>query len=157
VERSRFDAGGAVIARWSLFALRLVVGFGFAAHGYAKLERGPAAFAEILASLGVPSPALAAWATALLELGGGVLIFAGAFVRWLSLPLGAILAVAAIAVHARYGFSSVRLRSFSSAGAVFGPVGYELDLLYLAALGVVASARESPLSFDAWLARRRPT
>ena len=30
-----------VAARWALVPLRLVVGFGFAYHGYAKLERGP--------------------------------------------------------------------------------------------------------------------
>ena len=31
---------------WALLPLRLLVGYGFAAHGYAKLARGPAAFAE---------------------------------------------------------------------------------------------------------------
>ena len=30
---------------WALVPLRLVVGFGFAAHGYAKLARGPESFA----------------------------------------------------------------------------------------------------------------
>ncbi|HUJ28381.1 MAG TPA: DoxX family protein [Myxococcales bacterium] len=140
---------------WGLVALRLVVGFGFAAHGYAKLGRGPAAFAAILATLGVPSPLPAAWATTLLELGGGVLIMAGAFVRGLSLPLGAILAVAALGVHARYGFSSVRLRALTAAGAEFGPVGYEIDLLYLAALAALALSQASPLSFGGWLARRK--
>lgn len=143
------------IDKWALLALRVVVGFGFAAHGYAKLERGPAAFAEILEAIGVPSPALAAWGTVALELGGGLLLIAGAFVRGLSLPLGAILAVAALSVHARYGFSSVRLRAFGAAGAEFGPVGYEIDLLYLAALAALAFSEASPLSVDGWLARRR--
>jgi putative oxidoreductase len=149
--RRHVEAGG----RWALLVLRLVVGFGFAAHGYAKLERGPAAFAAILATLGVPAPGFAAWATALLELGGGLLIMAGAFVRGVSLPLGAILAVAALGVHAHYGFSSVRLRALTAAGAEFGPVGYEIDLLYLAALAALAFSSASPLSFDGWLARRR--
>ena len=59
VERLR-----AAIARgWALVPLRLVVGFGFAAHGYAKLARGPAAFAAILSAIGIPAPAPTAWAT----------------------------------------------------------------------------------------------
>jgi len=33
---------------WALLPLRLIIGFGFAAHGYAKLNRGPENFAAIL-------------------------------------------------------------------------------------------------------------
>jgi len=55
---------------WALLPLRLVVGFGFAAHGYAKLARGPESFAAILHVMGVPAPGLMAWATSLLELLG---------------------------------------------------------------------------------------
>ena len=40
---------------WALLPLRLMVGFGFAAHGYAKLNRGPENFAIILTAIGVPS------------------------------------------------------------------------------------------------------
>ena len=29
---------------WAVLPLRLMIGFGFAAHGYAKLSRGPAGF-----------------------------------------------------------------------------------------------------------------
>ena len=56
------DDGG-----WRLLPLRLMIGFGFVAHGYAKLARGPDAFATILTSLGVPQPELMAWVTTLLE------------------------------------------------------------------------------------------
>jgi uncharacterized membrane protein YphA (DoxX/SURF4 family) len=52
---------------WALVPLRLMVGFGFAAHGYAKLSRGPANFASVLTSLHVPQPHLMAWITSLLE------------------------------------------------------------------------------------------
>ena len=41
---------------WALVPLRLMIGFGFAAHGYAKLAKGPEAFAMVLSSMGVPSP-----------------------------------------------------------------------------------------------------
>jgi putative oxidoreductase len=53
--------------QWALLPLRLIVGFGFAAHGYAKLSRGPDKFASVVASIGVPQPYFMAWITTLLE------------------------------------------------------------------------------------------
>jgi putative oxidoreductase len=52
---------------WTMLPLRLMIGFGFAAHGYAKLSRGPGNFATILAAIGVPMPHLMAWITCLIE------------------------------------------------------------------------------------------
>ena len=100
--RAAIAAGG-----WALVPLRLVVGFGFAVHGYAKLARGPAAFAAILSAIGIPAPVPTAWATTLLELGGGIAIMLGAAVLPFSLPLIAIMATAIFGVHFRYGFSWV--------------------------------------------------
>jgi hypothetical protein len=37
---------------WAIVPLRVLLGFGFAAHGNAKLSRGPDKFAEILNALG---------------------------------------------------------------------------------------------------------
>ena len=142
-------------AGWPLLPLRLVVGFGFLAHGYAKLTRGPDGFAAIVTALGLPAPLLLAWSTSLLEFWGGLFLMLGAFVVPLTVPLSAILLVAAFGVHLRYGFSSIRLQSLSPAGATFGPPGYELDLLYVAAMAALASSGPSPLSIDRWLARRR--
>lgn len=139
----------------SLLLLRLVVGFGFAAHGYAKLARGPGQFAAILTALHIPAPSIAAWATALLEFGGGVAVMAGALVPFVALPLGVILLTALVTVHLHYGFSSVRLTGVTPDGATFGPVGYELDLLYLAALITVAMAGPGPLALDRWIFPRR--
>lgn len=136
--------------------LRLVVGFGFAAHGYAKLARGPDQFAVLLAALHLPAPQLAAWATALLEFTGGIAVMSGAFVPIFALPLGVILLTAMVTVHLPYGFSSVRLTGITEQGATFGPVGYELDLLYLAALIVVAVGGPGPLALDRWIGRRTP-
>lgn len=141
--------------RWALVPLRLVVGFGFAAHGYAKLERGPEGFAAIVAALGLPAPGITAWATTLLELLGGVALMLGALVVPLSVPLAAVMLTALFGVHLRYGFSSIRLRGLSAAGAQFGPVGYELNLLYLAGLLALALSATSPLSVDRWLEQRR--
>lgn len=140
---------------WALVPLRLLVGFGFAAHGWAKLERGPEHFAVILATLGIPAPEVTAWATALLELVGGVLLMVGAFVVPLSVPLLAVMATAMFGVHLRYGFASVRLKSLSTTGAEFGPVGYELNLLYMAVLVTLALAPTTALSVDRWFDSRK--
>lgn len=139
---------------WAPVPLRLVVGFGFAAHGYAKLSRGPEAFAPILAALGVPQPHLMAWATSLLELGGGVALMAGALVVPLAAPLAVVMLTAMFTVHLRYGFSSVRLEAVTSSGAQFGPIGYEMNLLYLAGLLTLALGGPGRLSVDRWLATK---
>ena len=142
--------------RWALLPLRLMVGFGFAAHGYAKLSRGPEQFATVLAALGVPQPHLTAWATCLLEFAGGLGVMAGAFVALLSLPLAVIMLTALFSVHLQYGFSSVRLQAVTASGATFGPVGYEMNLLYLAALAALALSGPGPLSLDGGLRARAP-
>jgi putative oxidoreductase len=150
-----FGRNGNDRVAWALLPLRLVIGFGFAAHGYAKLSRGPASFAAIVSALGFPAPLFTAWATSLLELAGGILLMMGAFVAPLSIPLAAIMATAMFGVHLRYGFSSIRLKSLTATGAEFGPVGYELSLLYLVGLATLALAGPSRLSIDRRLATPR--
>ena len=147
--RGTIAAGG-----WALLPLRLLVGYGFAAHGYAKLARGPAAFAEILAAIGIPAALPTAWITALLELVGGIAIMLGAAVLPLAVPFVIIMLTAMFGVHARYGFSSVRLKSLSAAGAVFGPVGFEVNLLYITGLIALALGGSTPMSVDRWIERR---
>lgn len=140
---------------FALLPLRLMVGFGFAAHGYAKLSRGPEDFATILAAIGVPQPHLAAWVTSLLEFAGGISVMLGAFVLPLSLPLATVMLTAMFSVHFRYGFSSVRLRAVTASGAEFGPIGYEMNLLYLAGLATLALSGAGALSIDRYLAARK--
>lgn len=148
--RKGFAPGG-----WALLPLRLMVGFGFAAHGYAKLARGPESFIPIVAALGMPAPAFTAWVTSLVEFFGGILLMLGAFVVPLSVPLAAIMVTAMFGVHFRYGFSSIRLKVLTGAGAEFGPIGYELNLLYLAGIVTLALAGSSPLSVDRHLEARK--
>lgn len=140
---------------WALLPLRLVVGFGFAAHGYAKLSRGPESFATILQAIGVPSPLLMSWLTTVLELLGGICVMAGAFVGPLTLPLAVIMFTAMFRVHLQYGFSSIRLKGITASGAEFGPVGYELNLVYIAALVALAMVGPTKLSLDGWLKKTR--
>lgn len=139
---------------WSL-ALRAIVGFGFLAHGLAKVSRGPATFAAILHGLGVPAPDLMAWATILVELLGGLAVLAGAFVWMFSIPMAAVLLAAMITVHLPYGFSSIKLVAVTDGRAQFGPPGYETALLYLACLAALVLGGSGPLSIDSFIARRK--
>lgn len=136
------------LARWAILPMRVLVGYGFMEHGFAKLLKGPNAFTGILQQIGTPLPHIAAWLTIGTEILGGLALLLGAFVAWASIPMAFVLLVAMITVHLPYGFSSVRLLSISAAGAKFGPVGYELDLLYLTALLVLAIQGAGPLSID---------
>ena len=140
--------------QWALLPLRLMIGFGFAAHGYAKLSRGPDKFAIILEGIGIPLPHAVAWITTVLELVGGLSVMAGAFVVPLTLPLTVVMTAALITVHLQYGFSSIRLKSISASGAEFGPIGYELNLVYIAGLLAIAFCGPTRLSLDHWLKRK---
>jgi putative oxidoreductase len=133
--------------------LRVIVGYGFMAHGYAKVMSGPDHFAASLHALGVPASALMAWATIGFELLGGLAILIGAWIPFVSVPLAVILLVAAITVHLPYGFTSIKLRAVTAAGPQFGPPGYETNLLYLAALMTLVIGGSGPFSLDVVLAR----
>lgn len=142
---------------WAILGLRLVVGLGFAAHGYAKLERGPQQFAVILSAMGMVAPLFFAWCVTLIELLGGILLMTGTLVGPLCVPLAIIMISAMVSVHFPLGFSSIRLRAVTAAGPQFGPVGYEINLLYLVALLVLALSPFGKFSVDAWLQSRRQT
>jgi len=124
------------------------------AHGFTKLSKGPDAFAAILQAIGVPAPHFMAWSTILVELLGGLAIFLGAFVAIVSLPMAAVLLVAIFTVHLPYGFSSIKLMAVTSAGAQFGPPGYETNLLYLACLAALVLGGSGPLAIDGLIRRR---
>lgn len=141
-------------ARWSPFPLRLIVGYAFMAHGYAKLTRGPEVFAAILHALGVPAPYFMAWVTILTELLGGLAVLLGAFVVLVSVPMAMLLLVAIFTVHLPYGFSSIKLIAVGPSGAQFGPPGYECDLLYLACLAALVLAGSGPLAIDGVIRNR---
>lgn len=141
------------LGRWAALPLRLIVGFGFMQHGFAKWSKGPDTFAAILQALHVPAPHLMAWATILIELVGGFAVLVGAFVILVSVPMAALLVVAIFTVHLQYGFSSIKLMAVTAAGAQFGPPGYECDLLYLACLAALVLGGAGPLSIDGLMRR----
>jgi putative oxidoreductase len=137
----------------ALLPLRFVVGIGFMSHGWAKLHRGPAGFARLLEQIGVPLPDATAWVSTVVELLGGLAIFLGAFVAFVSVPLIVMMLVAMIKVHLRYGFSAVNTIGLTPDGPQFGPPGYEINLLYIASLLTLALLSPLPFSIDRWRSR----
>lgn len=140
---------------WAPIPIRLIIGFGFIAHGWAKWSRGPLGFGKLLHQIGVPLPQITAWVVTLLEILGGIAILTGTFVALVSIPLIISMLVAMFTVHLKYGFSAIKTIGLTKDGPVFGPPGYEVALLYVAGLLVLVLSGSSPISVDSWLARRR--
>ena len=147
---------GSLPSGWALLPLRLIVGLGFLLHGLAKWNRGPAKFGGLLQQIGTPAPVPTAWMVTCLEIGGGVLLLAGLLVTLISIPLAISMLVAMLTVHIHYGFSAVNTIGLTPAGPQFGPPGYEINLLYIAALFALAVAGPTAWSIDAMLRRPRP-
>jgi putative oxidoreductase len=140
---------------WALLPLRLVIGFGFLAHGWAKLSRGPANFGKLLQQVGAPFPTATAWMVTVLEVFGGLAILAGVAVAIVSIPLIISMLVAIFTVQGRYGFSSINTIGLTPSGPLFGPPGYEINLLYIAGLLALILGGPSMLSVDRWIANRK--
>ncbi len=142
-----------------LFLLRAVVGAIMMAHGYPKLfggkgksEQIPAeateplgeAFTEaverggieqtagMMEQLGIPNPEASAWAVALVEFGGGLLLVLGWMTRPAALAILFSQLVAINKVHAREGLVS----------------GYEFNAALIGATGCLALAGPGKLSVD---------
>lgn len=89
-------------APYGALALRLTLGVAALAHGLLKLlVFTPAGTVGFFASLGLP--AVAAYAVILAEVGGGLLLIAGAYVRLVSLALVPVL-LGALWVHSGNGW-----------------------------------------------------
>lgn len=131
--------------------VRLIVGYGFIAHGYAKIIKNPEHFAAILHALGVPFPHLMAWATIAVELGGGLAILLGAFVPLITIPMIVVLLVATFTVHLQFGFTSIKLMSVVNGIPQFGPPGYETDMLYIGGLLTLVLGGSGPFALDSLL------
>jgi putative oxidoreductase len=139
--------------QWAMLPLRLIIGYGFIAHGWAKLSRGPAGFARLLEQIGAPFPEVTAWVSTFIEIVGGLAILAGAFVAVVSIPLFVMMLVAMFTVHLRYGFSAINTIGLTADGPQFGPPGIEVNLLYIAGLVALCLGGAGPLSVDKLLAR----
>jgi putative oxidoreductase len=141
------------LRQWATVPLRLIIGYGFIAHGWAKLSRGPEGFARLLEQIGAPFPELTAWVSTCIEILGGLAILAGAFVAVVSIPLIVMMLVAMFTVHLRYGFSAINAIGLTADGPQFGPPGIEVNLLYIAGLLALCLGGAGPFSIDKLLAR----
>src|SRR5262249_50790263 len=141
------------VAPYAPILLRLIVGYGFLAHGIAKWSKGPEVFAGILQATGVPLPHFMALITIVTEIVCGFASLIGAFVPLVSIPAIILLAVAIFTVHLPYGFSSIKLLSVNNGRALFGPPGYECDLLYIACIFALVLIGPSPWSVDSYRSR----
>ncbi|MBS1664645.1 MAG: DoxX family protein [Bacteroidetes bacterium] len=135
--------------------LRLIIGFGFVAHGWAKISRGTAGFEKLLIHQGVPFPHINSIIGPYTELLGGAAILIGAFVTLVSIPLLFTMIVATFYVQGHYGFSSVKTIGLSPEGPIFGPPGYEINLLYIAGLLSLMLTGADPYSLDYWRKNRK--
>jgi putative oxidoreductase len=140
--------------QWAPLPVRLVIGFGFMAHGWAKFSRGPSGFAQLLTQIGAPLPETTAWVSTFVEFFGGLAIFVGALVKVVSIPLIIMMLVAMFTVHLKYGFSSINTIGLTQDGPRFGPPGYEINLLYIAGLLSLILGGAGPWSVDRLLARK---
>ena len=141
--------------RYATIPLRAIAGGGFVQHGWAKMIKGPEAFAAILHSLHVPYPHLSAYLTISVELLGGAALLLGAFVVWAGVPTIVVLLTAMFTVHLPYGFSSIKLKAVVDGRAQFGPPGYECDLLYIACILALMFLNPGPWSVDSYRLRKR--
>jgi putative oxidoreductase len=142
--------------RWVPIPIRVILGAGFMVHGWAKWNRGPAVFAELLKQAHVPLPLANAWLVTLLEIFGGLALLMGAFVTIVSVPLILSMLGAMFTVNIKYGFSAVNTIGLTPEGPQLGPPGYEINLLYIAGLVVLILGGAGPLSIDALRKSRRP-
>ena len=135
--------------------LRLIMGAGFMAHGWAKLSRGPAGFEKLLILVGAPLPHFSSWLVPLTELLGGFAILIGVLVFFVSIPLMITMLVAMLTVNVHYGFSSIKTIGLTPQGPLFGPPGYEINLLYIAGLLSLMLTGAGIFSIDGLLASRK--
>lgn len=143
-----FNPAKKIYDSWAPFILRIIVGIGFFAHGYAKLSKGPEGFIKLLHQAGVPAPELMAWLAIISEVAGGVALIAGAFVSIVSIPLIITMLIALFTVQYKYGYSSIKTIGLDANGPKFGPPGYEINLLYIGALIMLIFAGAGKLSID---------
>lgn len=87
-----------------LLALRVLCGVGIAYHGYGKVFGIGVTipqFAQGVAAMGLPFPTLLAWAAALSEFAGGILLALGLGARFAAFFIFITMSVAAFVAHRR--------------------------------------------------------
>ena len=94
------------------------------------------------------------WITPLVEIFGGAAIFLGIFISITAIPLIVTMMVAMFGIHVHYGFSAIKTIGLTPQGPLFGPPGYEINLLYICGLTALLVSGSGKFSIDAILAKR---
>lgn len=92
-----------------LAILRIGGGLGMATHGYPKVFGGIEGFTGAVESMGFPFPLFFAWAAALSEFVGGILLALGVFTRTCAVLICGTMFVAAFIRHGGDPFSRKEL------------------------------------------------
>lgn len=99
----RLDFLGPLLLRLYLVPIFWMAG----THKLADMQATIAWFGNPDWGLGLPFPTLLAWAAALTETGGALLLLSGLAVRWISLPLMVTMLVAIFSVHWPFGWQAI--------------------------------------------------
>ena len=116
----------------ALLVLRLVLGAVMIGHGYGKVFGGLPHFAQFIRTLGLPG--WLAYASAVTEFFGGILIIAGLLSRFVSLAILIDLGVAIWKVHWKHGF--------------LGEGGYQFPLALVAIAFALIFFGTGPIALD---------
>ena len=116
----------------ALLVLRVVLGAVMIGHGYGKVFGGLPHFAQFISSLGLPG--WLAYASAVTEFFGGILIIAGLLSRFVSLAILIDLGVAIWKVHWKHGF--------------LGEGGYQFPLALVAIAFALIFFGAGPIALD---------
>lgn len=84
-------------ADWGMFLLRLILGIVFVYHGYGKLfgmMPGMDAFSGMVGKMGFPAPAFFAYAAAIVEFLGGIMLLVGTHTKHAAYLLAFVMLVA---------------------------------------------------------------
>lgn len=137
-------------SEWAPIPLRLILGFGFAYHGYPKLftQEGHEMFVGMLKDIGVPAAGVVSWGVAAVEFFGGLALILGAFVAVAAALNVVNMLVAMITVHLPQGFNFMNITGMTEQGPQFGMPGYEVNLLYIAGLLALILGGAGALSID---------
>ena len=134
---------------YGIALLRVSLGVYYVLHAYyGFLVVGVERLAALNASMGVPLPALSAWAVMLGHLVGGALLIIGLYARLGALMNIPIMAGAVAIVHFDQGFFMHGIVTNPKTGAAVAG-GYEYALFLLLATVVVLFLGSGPLSLDA--------
>ena len=122
-----------------LLWLRLFTGLGIATHGYGKVFGGHMdKMVEGVAAMGFPAPGFFAWAAALSEFAGGILLALGLF----TCPAALFIFITmAVAVFIKHGGDPLKVK--------------ELALAYLVASGAIKLLGPGKFSLDNIIKFRR--